>query len=122
MRETFAGRRQHILSSDSEITYTSIITDYPALVLPYVVRIIPYIALIFRRSQISQILNLEAFTRFFQRIYINSCGSSVSLQTKFQKAAILKKFLPTKYKRYTVCFIQRGVWGSFLPSVSNFTT
>lgn len=38
MRETFSGRRQHILSEDSEVSYTSTIRDYPALALPYVVR------------------------------------------------------------------------------------
>ena len=32
MRETFPGRYQHILSESSEISYTSIIEDYPVLV------------------------------------------------------------------------------------------
>ena len=38
MRETFQGRRQHIVSEDSEISFTSIIGDYPALAFSYVVR------------------------------------------------------------------------------------
>ena len=38
MRETYTGRRQHILSEDMDISFTSIIGDYPALALPYVVR------------------------------------------------------------------------------------